>query len=247
MKISSKLFFVCFISNYSIASYTVNIPLELNSGALPVDSIVFINPPILPNPTDPKPIDPVTTDCYYSLTQPLVSGYADGYDSYGYYFKDMAYEGKEVINGIKGQVKLSLTENGVSVEYAEICFGPEGPIFKVTHEDDLGWDIDDCRYNSDPNPVTRTDNLYYWREISGQGIYSDKKAFTNAYLGNKGSITYQSNGVIFPEGYINTPYGQIQPQDNVTIGRGSVYFSRGNFMMSRGTEFFYAVCKKTAS
>lgn len=229
-----------------MAAYVVNIPLELNTGSLPVNSIVFINSPTLPNPTDPEPTDPVTSGCYYSLTEPLVSGFYESYVD-GYLYKEMAYEGKQVINGIKGQVKLSGIENGSTYEYSEICFGPEGPIFKVLHEEDIGWNIDDCRYNSDPNPVNRTDNLYYWREISGQGIYSDKRAFTNAFLGNLGSINYQTNGLTFPEGSVNTPYGQIQPQDNVTIGRGSVYFSRGNFIQSRGNEFFYAICKRTVN
>jgi hypothetical protein len=245
MKNIFNLIFIYFISNYSIAGYTVNIPLELNGGTLPVDTIVFINPS-LPNPPDPEPTEPVTSGCYYSLTEPAVSGFAESYIN-GYYYKEMAYEGKEVINGIKGELKATFTGNGNSTTYSEICFGPEGPIFKVSHEEDLGWDIDDCRYNSDPNPVTRTDNLYYWREISGQGIYSDKRAFTNAFLGNLGSITYQSSGLTFPNGYINTSYGQIQPQDNVTIKRGSIYFSRGNFQQSNGTEFFYAICKRTVN
>lgn len=239
MKNILKMIAVLLVSNYSIASYTVHMPLETTqSGSLPDGSIKFVDPS---SPTNPNPTDPETLSCYYNITDNF-SAYADGY-SEGYYISTKVYEGKEVMNGIKGKVKYITSV----FEYAEICFKSEGPIFKVDIAVDTGWDIDDCRYaeNSlDPN------NNYFWREILGKNEYADRKAFTNAELGPKGSITYQTNGLVFPVGSVNTDYGQIQPKNDSTIKRGEISFSRGNPADIRniagGTEYLYEVCKKTA-
>lgn len=244
MKIISSLVFVYLTSNFSMAAYTIKVPLEENLGSLPVNTIVFVNKSADPDPIDPNPTEPENTNCYYSLEQPFVSGFVERY-FFGYY-KETAYEGRQVINGTKGEVKETLTYEGQTTEIAEICFGPEGPIFKIADDDDMGWDVDDCRYNRDPKNVNNMDGVYYWEEVAGQGEYSDKRAFVHTYLGSRGLITPQSNDVEFPVGFINTPYGQIQPQDNVTLKRGSVYYSRGNHSVSWGNNrFFYEVCKRT--
>jgi hypothetical protein len=240
MKNILKMTTILLVSNCAIASYTAHIPLEITqAGSLPDGSIQFIDPA---NPTNPNP--PTETEnlnCYYNMTGDF-SAHADGYID-GYYIVSRIYEGKEVINGSKGIVK----DSSSGFDYAEICFGSEGPIFKIDNALDAGWDIDDCRYSENP---LDPDNNYYWREVSGKNEYADRQAFTNAELGPRGSVTYQTTGLVFPVGYVNTDYGQIQPKNNGTIKRGSISFSRGSPAVHRpiegGQEHLYAICKKTA-
>lgn len=222
------------VSNQAIAGYVMHVPLEIkNLGALPDGSIVFGNgsddTTTPTNPTEPEP-----TNCSYSMKSPL-SVYVEGYLS-GNYVKQRFYMGKEVTNGKRGAVQF--TSEGV--DYTEICFGSEAPIYKVNNNDDPNWEVDDCRYN-----VYDSGAIYYWQEVVGQGIYSDRRAFTTALLGGLPTITYQSSGVTFPAGYINTSYGQIQPANNTRVLRGNSYFSKGNFRETIGGVFHYEVCKTT--
>lgn len=167
------------------------------------------------------------------MKSPL-SVYVEGYLT-GNYVQQAFYMGKEVTNGKKGAVQF--TSEGV--DYTEICFGSEGPIYKVDSNDDPNWEVDDCRYNLSNGPN------YYWQEVAGQGIYADRRAFTTTILGGLPAITYQSSGVTFPAGYINTSYGQIQPANNAKVLRGTSYFSKGNFRESSGQTYYYEVCKTT--
>jgi len=222
------------VSNQAIAGYVMHVPLEIkNLGALPDGSIVFgngsDNTTTPTNPTEPEP-----TNCSYSMTSPL-SVYVEGYLS-GNYMKQAFYLGKEVTNGKKGTVHF--TSEGI--DYADICFGNESPIYKVDSNDDPNWEADDCRYN-----LYDAGAIYYWQEVAGQDIYADRLAFRAAALGTLPTITYQSSGVIFPAGYINTTYGQIQPVDNTRIVRGNFSFSRGNFRETSGGVYYYDVCKTT--
>jgi hypothetical protein len=244
-----KMTALLLISNHALAGYIVKIPLEIQSygslpsgslsnGSLPNGSIIFGNgsgSTIPTTPTDPE------SDCYFDL-QSNFSAYADGYLD-GNYIKQAVYLGKEVINGKKGVVQF--TQDGI--DYAQVCFGSEGPIYKIDNNEDENWNVDDCRYN-----INDTGSVYYWKEIDGKDTYSSRKAFTEAKLGSLGTITYQTSGLYFPPGYINTSYGQIQPEDNPMIGRGSVYFYRGNLQQtsspgSGNSEYLYSVCKMTVN
>lgn len=230
---------ILLVSNSSIAGYTVNIPLEINKfGSLPDGSIQFGTPS---NPSSPNEPTSEQTNCYFDLNSNF-SAYAEGYLGSNY-MKQVVYLGREVMNGTKGKIQFS--QEGI--DYSEVCFGNSTPIYKVDNNEDLGWNVDDCRFN-----VTEdTGDIYYWKEVSGKDEYSTRQAFTNALLGSLGQITYQTSGLYFPPGYINISYGQIQPENNAMIGRGSVYFSRGNFTyssnLSGGTEYYYAVCKQTVN
>ena len=236
-----KMTALLLVSNCVMAEYTVNIPLEISkSGALPDGSINFGTPSTTPNnPTNPT--EPEQTNCHFDLTSNF-SAYAEGYLGENY-MKQVVYLGREVMNGTKGKVQFS--QDGI--DYAEVCFGNSTPIYKVDNNEDAEWITDDCRHNMQADQGA----IYYWKEIDGKDEYSTKKAFTNAVLGSLGEINYQTSGLYFPPGYINTSYGQIQPEDNNMIGRGSVYFYRGNFSYSTnlpsGTEYYYFVCNHTAN
>lgn len=229
------------VSNCSIASYTVQIPLEITkSGPLPDGSIQFIDPSAPNNPT--APTEPEKFNCSYNLDDyDNISAYADGFHD-GSYIKQTVYKGREVNNGTKGVVQFT----NIGIDYAEICFDSNGPIYKVNSADDTGWTEDDCRYNVEP----ANGLLYYWKEYAISYEETIPRAFQNASLGSFGAISYQTSGLSFPAGTVNTSNGPILPDNNYKIGRGSVIYSRGNNYLSiytddGGKEYFYEVCKKT--
>ena len=239
MKHSLRMMAILLVSNYSIASYTVHIPLEIpQSGALPDGSIQFVDPLAPNNPTSPT--EPEKLNCSYNLTDyDNISAYADGFHD-GSYIKQTMYKGREVNNGTKGVVQFT----NIGIDYAEICFDSNGPIYKVNSDDDTGWTADDCRYNIEP----ANGLLYYWKEYSISYEETTPRAFQNAILGSLGSISYQTSGLSFPVGSVNTSNGVILPYNNYIIGRGSVTYSRGNNYLSTytddgGMEYFYEVCK----
>lgn len=216
------------------ADYAVKIHLEqAHHGRLPDGSIVIKSPtnPVTPDPDDnTKP-----TDCHYSLVD-SISAIAEGYYN-GDQIHEAVYENVSVYNGVKGDLKFS--DSGVN--YYEICFNGQSPNYEKEEET---WIPDDCRYQNYGN-----DLHYFWREVDGQGIYEGRHAFTDANVGPYGILYYQLTDITFPEGSINTNYGQIQP-NNPIIGKGNHNFYRGDhvttFNNPDGTKaYYYKVCKMT--
>lgn len=216
----------------SFAEYVAEFRLEQSGGGRLPDGSIIIgngnNPPI--TPTDPAG----PTDCEFN-------------SSTGYILQDSTvtkvYNNVIISNGSRGEMVQELPE--YNVIYYKLCMNGETPIPVGAEPPEEGWTADDCRYN-----MTGSKYQYYWTDTNAPTEYPGQLAFSSAFLGDLGFISYAENNINFPAGTITTSRGNILPSADSSVGRGSVLFSKGALQTVKpsgdgGTLYYYEVCKVT--